>query len=71
MGEVYLDEDTRLDRKVAIKLLPAQLTRTRTALGGSSRKPKRPPRSIMLNEATPNSHEVTKTQSPTKSGILT
>lgn len=26
MGEVYLAEDTRLRRKVAIKLLPSQLT---------------------------------------------
>src|SRR2546428_9546322 len=32
MGEVYLDEDTRLKRKVALKLLPAELTANRDRL---------------------------------------
>ena len=33
MGEVYLAEDTRLNRKVAIKVLPAQLTADQAQVG--------------------------------------
>jgi serine/threonine protein kinase len=40
MGEVWLAEDSRLDRKVAVKVLPPP---TPTGANASSRKP-RPPR---------------------------
>jgi serine/threonine protein kinase/WD40 repeat protein len=33
MGEVYLAEDTRLDRKVALKVLPSHLTADQTQVG--------------------------------------
>ena len=37
MGEVFLARDTRLDRQVAIKALPAHLTRQVTATGRHSK----------------------------------
>jgi serine/threonine protein kinase len=37
MGEVYLARDARLDRDVAIKLLPAEFSRDPEALGCRAR----------------------------------
>src|SRR4029079_16917709 len=40
MGEVYLAEDTRLGRKVALKLLPARLTQATERLNRSAHEAK-------------------------------
>ena len=37
MGELYLAEDTRLHRRVALTILPAELTRTKTDYVGLDR----------------------------------
>ncbi len=39
MGEVYLAEDSRLDRKVALKILPEQFTQDPQRLARFEREP--------------------------------
>ena len=43
MGEVFLAEDTKLDRKVALKFLPAQFSADERSASASSTRPRRRP----------------------------
>lgn len=45
MGEVYLAQDTKLNRKVALKILPADLAANRDRLRRIVQEPKRQRRS--------------------------
>jgi serine/threonine protein kinase len=47
MGEVWLVTELRLGTKVALKVLPADLTATPSASRSSSSRRARPPRSII------------------------
>ena len=44
MGEVYLAQDTKLERKVALKLLLGPFRRTATIASAASRRKRAPPR---------------------------
>ena len=60
MGEVYQARDTRLDRKVAVKVLAPELARTRSSAPASSARPRRSRPSITRTSAAcPTSAEST------------
>ena len=64
MGEVYRVRDTKLDRAVAIKILPASFAHDQDRLAGSSARRKRSPRSII-----PISRSSTASRRRTGSGL--
>ena len=51
MGEVYLAHDQQLDRKVALKLLPAEVAANQERMRRLFRKPRLRPRSIILTSS--------------------
>ena len=60
MGDVYLAQDTKLDRKVARKVLPPKMAESEERAGpGSSAKPKR-----SLHSTTPTSSRSFRSKKP-------
>ena len=59
MGEVYRARDAKLDRDVAIKVLPPQLTANADASPASSGRPRRSPRSLIRTSSRSSTSERT------------